>query len=87
MAKPPTASLKTIINTISSYFPEAKFDDLQRAYVFAEEAHRGQLRSSGVSDDALYKRVERLPKRVANGTKEKAKTLADILIDIMEAAS
>jgi serine/threonine-protein kinase len=63
-------------------------DEFGEERLTAEQLRRSHpLLLGGVSDDALYKRVERLPKRVANGTKEKAKTLADILIDIMEAAS
>jgi guanosine-3',5'-bis(diphosphate) 3'-pyrophosphohydrolase len=41
------ASLDTICNTISSYYPDAKLDDIRRAYAFADEAHQGQLRASG----------------------------------------
>ncbi|OFZ18583.1 MAG: GTP pyrophosphokinase [Bdellovibrionales bacterium GWB1_55_8] len=47
MAKPKSASLETISNTVSSYYPDAKLELLTKAYKFAEEAHRGQLRSSG----------------------------------------
>ncbi|MCM2324181.1 MAG: HD domain-containing protein, partial [Oligoflexia bacterium] len=34
-------------NTVHSYYPDAKLEPIRRAYTFAEEAHRGQLRSSG----------------------------------------
>ncbi|MBI2712730.1 MAG: bifunctional (p)ppGpp synthetase/guanosine-3',5'-bis(diphosphate) 3'-pyrophosphohydrolase [Bdellovibrio sp.] len=47
MSKLKTATLDTIRSKVLSYYPEAKTDLLQRAYLFAEEAHRGQLRSSG----------------------------------------
>lgn len=47
MAKTPPATLASICNTISSYYPDAKLDIVQKAYAFAEDAHRGQLRSSG----------------------------------------
>lgn len=47
MTKPATATLDSICNKVASYYPEAKFDLLKKAYHFAEEAHRGQLRSSG----------------------------------------
>lgn len=47
MAKLPSASLASICNTISSYYPDAKLDIVKKAYDFAEDAHRGQLRSSG----------------------------------------
>ena len=47
MAQRPTASLQTICEKIQSYYPEAKLDIVKKAYSFAEEAHKGQLRSSG----------------------------------------
>ena len=47
MTKIPPASLDTICNKVASYYPEAKFDQVKKAYHFADEAHRGQLRSSG----------------------------------------
>ncbi len=47
MAKHKASSLKIICDTITSYYPDAKIDIVQKAYAFAEEAHRGQLRSSG----------------------------------------
>jgi GTP pyrophosphokinase len=47
MAKPKHATLESICNTIASYYPEAKLDIIKKAYAFADEAHRGQLRSSG----------------------------------------
>ncbi|MDR3607206.1 MAG: bifunctional (p)ppGpp synthetase/guanosine-3',5'-bis(diphosphate) 3'-pyrophosphohydrolase [Oligoflexia bacterium] len=47
MAKPQHATLESICNTIASYYPEAKLDLVKKAYAFADEAHRGQLRSSG----------------------------------------
>lgn len=47
MSKIKTATLETIQSKVSSYYPEAKFDLITKAYHFAEEAHRGQQRSSG----------------------------------------
>ncbi len=47
MSKYQTASLKTICDTIKSYYPEAKTDIVEKAYNFAESAHHGQTRSSG----------------------------------------
>ena len=47
MSKENTATIQTICNTINSYYPDAKTDLVEKAYVFAEKAHRGQLRSSG----------------------------------------
>lgn len=47
MAKFGTASLETICDKVSSYYPEAKVDLIQKAYTFASKAHQGQLRSSG----------------------------------------
>ncbi len=41
------ANLDTICNTVASYFPEAKLDEVRKAYAFAEQAHQGQLRQSG----------------------------------------
>ncbi|MEK6578447.1 MAG: HD domain-containing protein, partial [Bdellovibrionota bacterium] len=34
-------------NTISSYYTDAKLETIKHAYSFAQEAHKGQLRSSG----------------------------------------
>jgi GTP pyrophosphokinase len=47
MAKAKTATLQTICDTIGGYYPEAKLDLVKKAYTFAEEAHKGQQRSSG----------------------------------------
>ncbi len=47
MAKYSQASLQTITQVITSYFPDVKLDLLNKAYAFAEKAHHGQLRSSG----------------------------------------
>ncbi len=47
VAKAPPASLETICNKVASYYPEAKQDLIHKAYHFADEAHRGQVRSSG----------------------------------------
>ncbi len=47
MAKYKQATLKTICDTISSYYLDAKLDIVEKAYNFAEKAHHGQLRSSG----------------------------------------
>jgi GTP diphosphokinase / guanosine-3',5'-bis(diphosphate) 3'-diphosphatase len=47
MAKPAHATLNSICDKIASYYPEAKLDIVHKAYQFADEAHRGQLRSSG----------------------------------------
>src|SRR3954469_1285175 len=47
MPKHKQASLKTISDTIHTYYPDAKLDLVEKAYKFSEEAHRGQLRSSG----------------------------------------
>jgi guanosine-3',5'-bis(diphosphate) 3'-pyrophosphohydrolase len=62
------ATIDTICSRISSYYPEAKLDLVRRAYVFADEAHRGQLRSSG--DPYIIH-----PTEVAQG-------LADLRMDI-----
>jgi GTP diphosphokinase / guanosine-3',5'-bis(diphosphate) 3'-diphosphatase len=68
MAKHPIASLETICNKISSYYPDAKMDLVKKAYEFANEAHRGQLRSSGEP-------------YMIHPT-EVAQSLADLLLDI-----
>ncbi len=68
MSKAPAASFETICNKVSSYYPEAKFDLLHKAYLFAEEAHRGQLRSSG--EPYMIHPIE------------VAQTLADLRLDI-----
>ncbi len=47
VAKKPHATLQTILSTVQAYYPDAKLDLIQKAYAFSEEAHRGQLRSSG----------------------------------------
>lgn len=47
MAKTPQATLESICNRVASYYPEAKLELIRKAYQFAEDAHRGQLRSSG----------------------------------------
>lgn len=41
------ATIDTICDTIRSYYPEAKLDLVCKAYKFAQQAHQGQLRSSG----------------------------------------
>jgi GTP pyrophosphokinase len=68
MAKRPVASLETICSKVSSYYPEAKLDLIEKAYRFAEEAHRGQVRSSG--EPYMIHPVE------------VAQTLADLKLDI-----
>jgi guanosine-3',5'-bis(diphosphate) 3'-pyrophosphohydrolase len=47
MAKHKQATLETILDTIKSYYPDARLDIVEKAYKFADDAHRGQLRSSG----------------------------------------
>ena len=47
MSKENSATIQTICRTINSYYPDAKTDLVEKAYVFAEKAHHGQLRSSG----------------------------------------
>ena len=47
MSKIKTSTLETIQSKVASYYPDAKLEPVQKAYRFAEEAHRGQLRSSG----------------------------------------
>ena len=40
-------SIKSLINQIQSYNPEAEIELLERCYRFAQEAHKGQKRKSG----------------------------------------
>lgn len=47
VAKHKHATLETLCDTISGYYPDAKLDLVRKAYAFAEKAHQGQLRSSG----------------------------------------
>ena len=47
MAKQSVATLKTICSKVETYYLDAKLDLIHRAYQFADDAHRGQLRSSG----------------------------------------
>ncbi|MGZ3709787.1 MAG: RelA/SpoT family protein, partial [Bdellovibrionota bacterium] len=47
MAKAKDATLESIKNKIASYYPDAKQDLIDKAYLFADSAHKGQLRSSG----------------------------------------
>ncbi len=50
MIKSPTFNVKTIddlIEAIRTYYPNADFDFLRRAYEFSEKAHQGQIRRSG----------------------------------------
>ncbi len=47
MAKRPVATVDTICNTIATYYTDAKLDLVHKAYAFADDAHRGQTRSSG----------------------------------------
>ena len=42
-----TSQLETLIKRVKSYFPDADFVMLRKAYSFAERAHKGQKRSSG----------------------------------------
>lgn len=68
MTKQKQATLESICSTINSYYPDAKLELVNKAYLFAEEAHRGQLRSSGE------------PYMVHPA--EVAQTLADLKLDI-----
>jgi GTP pyrophosphokinase len=41
------AGLSQLVSTIRGYFPDAPLDRIEKAFFFAEAAHRGQKRSSG----------------------------------------
>ncbi|HCM40521.1 MAG: GTP pyrophosphokinase [Bdellovibrionales bacterium GWB1_52_6] len=73
MPKLKAATLQSICETISSYFPDAKLDLVKKAYSFAEESHRGQLRSSG--EPYMIHPIE------------VAQTLADLRLDIASIAT
>ena len=62
------ATIESICSKIASYYPEAKPDLVRKAYTFADNAHQGQLRSSG--DPYIIH-----PTQVAQ-------TLADLRMDI-----
>lgn len=47
MSKHTFCSVETICNKVLSYYPDAEIRIIQKAYKFAEEAHFGQIRSSG----------------------------------------
>ncbi|MBF0209082.1 MAG: bifunctional (p)ppGpp synthetase/guanosine-3',5'-bis(diphosphate) 3'-pyrophosphohydrolase, partial [Oligoflexia bacterium] len=40
-------NLETLVKRVEIYYPDANFDLLKKAYFFADNAHRGQKRSSG----------------------------------------
>ena len=48
--KSPSFVINTIddlVNAVKTYYPNADFDFLRRAYTFSEKAHEGQIRRSG----------------------------------------
>lgn len=47
MAKAAVATLETLKSLIQTYYPDAKLELVDKAWHFADQAHRGQLRSSG----------------------------------------
>lgn len=47
MKKQPQATLESICERVATYYPEAKVDLITKAYHYASDCHRGQLRSSG----------------------------------------
>ncbi len=73
MPKVPISTLATICSRVSSYYPDAKLDLLKKAYAFADEAHRGQLRSSG--EPYMIHPIA------------VAQTLADLHLDILSVAT
>ena len=68
MAKRPPVTIDTLCNAITAYYPDAKVELVRKAYAFADEAHRGQLRSSG--DPYIIHPVE------------VAQTLAELRLDL-----
>ncbi|MGE0616176.1 MAG: bifunctional (p)ppGpp synthetase/guanosine-3',5'-bis(diphosphate) 3'-pyrophosphohydrolase, partial [Bacteriovoracia bacterium] len=47
MAKPETADLDTLCDTIKRYYPDSDLEKVKVAYAYATQAHEGQKRSSG----------------------------------------
>ena len=47
MAKYKHATLQSICDKVTTYYQDAKLDLIKKAYTFADNAHQGQLRSSG----------------------------------------
>ncbi len=47
MTKSKTVTLASLVDSIRSYFPEAKVELVEKAYEFSNRAHQGQLRASG----------------------------------------
>jgi guanosine-3',5'-bis(diphosphate) 3'-pyrophosphohydrolase len=45
--KTPHSTVESICSMIQTYYPDAKLDLVRKAHEFADNAHRGQLRSSG----------------------------------------
>ena len=45
--EPATESLEALIRVVRAHNPKADLREIQRAYAFAEESHRGQKRLSG----------------------------------------
>ncbi len=59
-----------------------EFDEERKSARQLRRAHPGLL--GRMSDDLIYKRVERLPRLVAAGTSPRAPSLADTLVEIMQ---
>ncbi len=68
MSKAASATLETLKSKILTYYPDAKLELVEKAWHFADQAHRGQLRSSG---DAY----------IVHPT-EVAQTLAELKLDL-----
>ena len=37
----------TLVSRVEAYYPDADFEMFKKAYIYAENAHKGQKRSSG----------------------------------------
>ncbi len=60
MGKSKIIGLKEIRHSVEKYFPDADLTLLEKAYHYADEAHKGQLRSSGepyISHPALVAKI------------------------------
>ena len=47
MTKTKAVTLASLVDSVRSYFPEAKVELIEKAYEFSNRAHQGQLRASG----------------------------------------
>ena len=73
--------LTEISNLIKAYLPDADFSILEKAYAFAEEAHRGQKRASGTD---FFSHCVEVAKILASIKLDVSTICAALLHDILE---